>query len=322
MSVVAGCSLFDGVLLAADCRVTIQRQQVPDVHLDCAQKIFPLTPNTVLGFVGDVGAASLLIREMWRQLRKRKRQDAISLAAWLPRFFRSAYGQSQAKLGSKQIAFMVASVIRDRPNAVEREAVVKLVNHIGFGASAFKRNWMPDILVRILQTDPKYKFIRIPGTSMGMLYVMESPLFEPQSVPPLNFAAIGSGGGSMVKIADYHDMIVAGEPGNAFIESTFLRDAINDFLAESKLASVGGLLPIVKVTGNGVEALGFGFEMPDEGIKIGLGFDQSDNRWIQRNSTTGKEMPLLYPWEIPLTQTKSKTFNDFLDAQRQFRGRT
>lgn len=322
MSVVAGCSLFDGVLLAADCRVTIQRLGYPDVHLDCAQKIFPLTPNTVLGFVGSVEAASLLLREMWRQLRKRQRQDAISLAAWLPRFFRSAYRQSQAKLDSKQIAFMVASAVRGRPNAVEREAVVKLVNHIGFGLGVMQRSWMPDILVRILQTDPKYQFVRIPGTSMGMLYVMESPLFEPQPVPPLHFTAIGSGEGSMVKIADYHDMIVAGQPGNTFMESTFFRTAISDFLEESELASIGGLLPMAKVTGDGVEALGFGFEMLDGGIKIGLVFDQSSKRWIQRNSTTGKEIPLLYPWEIPLTETKSKTFNDFLEAQRRFRGRS
>ena len=286
MSVVAGCSLFDGVLLAADCRVTIQRRRVPDIHLDCAQKIFPLTPNTALSFVGSVGAASLLIREMWHQLRKRQRQDAVSLAAWLPRFFRYAYGCSQASLGSKQIAFMVASVVRGRLNAVEREAVVKLVNHIGFGQSVIQRNWMPDILVRILQTDPKYKFIRIPGTSMGMLYVMESPLFQPQSVPPLQFAAIGSGEGSMVKIAEYHDMIVAGEPGNAFIESTYFREAINNFLAESKLASVGGLLPIVKVTGNGVDALGFGFEMPDEGLKLG---------WSSTRVTSGGFSEILRP---------------------------
>ncbi len=222
MSVVAGCSLFDGVLLAADCRVTLSFPGREDVHLDCAQKIFPLSRNTALGFVGSVQAASLLIRCISIHLRNRQRNDAINLSLWLPRLLKFSYAQNEAKIRDKKIAFMVASVIADHPNIVEREAVIPLVKRIGFGESRFKRNWIPDILVKILQTDPKHKFIRIQGTSRGLLYIMESPLFRPQWLKPLQFGAIGSGKGSIVTIAEYHDMIVAAEPGNPLIEGHHL----------------------------------------------------------------------------------------------------
>ena len=322
MSVVAGCSLFDGVLLAADCRVTVPRRGAPDVHLDCAQKIFPLTPNAAIGFVGNVRAASMLLQWTFRRLPTRQRQDPISLMMWLPRFLRYAYQQLPSNLSSESIAFMVASAVPDRCNVIARKAAVDLMNHIGFGKSAIQRSWIPDILVQILGTDPKYKFVAIPGTSMSLLYIMESPSFIPQQVRPLQFAAIGSGRDSKVEIAKYHDMVVAGQPGNSFVESTWFRGAIDNFLQESSLDSVGGLLPIAKITRKGIEALGVRWGFPDEAVEIELIFDQSRKRWIQRNTSTGKEIVLLYPWEIPIDDRVSEKFDDFLDAHRRFRGIT
>jgi 20S proteasome alpha/beta subunit len=53
MTVVAGVSLFNGVMLIADSRVTVSLPGRPDFYCDMAQKIFPLTHTTVLGFSGD-----------------------------------------------------------------------------------------------------------------------------------------------------------------------------------------------------------------------------------------------------------------------------
>jgi hypothetical protein len=61
MSVVAGSSLFDGVLLTADCRATITRPGMPDIHSDNVLKVIALHPNTAIGFVGDIGIASYLL---------------------------------------------------------------------------------------------------------------------------------------------------------------------------------------------------------------------------------------------------------------------
>jgi hypothetical protein len=46
---------------------------------------------------------------------------------------------------------MVASVLRDRPNVVERKVVQELVEHILLGHSPIKRNWMPDFLLDIMK---------------------------------------------------------------------------------------------------------------------------------------------------------------------------
>lgn len=105
MSVIAGCSLFNGVILLADCRITIQRSGKPDILCDNVQKLFPLTKTTALGFVGDLKTASTMIRELFRQQSlsnkrsKTNRLHPLSIIKWLPRYFRSSYRQ----LAKKQV---------------------------------------------------------------------------------------------------------------------------------------------------------------------------------------------------------------------------
>lgn len=47
VSVVAGCSLFNGVLLTADCRITYTEPGGRQHHTDVAQKVFFVAPMTV-----------------------------------------------------------------------------------------------------------------------------------------------------------------------------------------------------------------------------------------------------------------------------------
>ncbi len=54
MSVVAGCLLIDGVLIAADTRITYTRANGSSVFVDNALKIFPFAPGTAVGYVGVV----------------------------------------------------------------------------------------------------------------------------------------------------------------------------------------------------------------------------------------------------------------------------
>lgn len=319
MSVVAGCSLFDGVLLAADCRVTIRRSKSPKVYADNVQKLFPIYPGTAIGFVGDLDVASYLLKELLTQVRRRLRKDPVSLANWMPRLFKSACAIFASRKGPRSIVFMVASVLKDRPNVVDRETVAELVKYIGFGKSPVQRNWMPGILVEILKTPDKYRPIAIPGTSRGILYVMRSPSFEVEHYRPLQFAAIGSGESTIEEIARYHDAILALEPGNSFVEALQFREAIRRFVEEKKIRTVGGLYPALKVTGRGTELLGYSTQIPVGGTKIELTIEAG--RWIQRNLTTGKEIKLLLPWEIQDKDFKDDlVFEDLKEAYRRFRG--
>ncbi len=312
MSIVAGCSLLDGVLLAADCRVTIQRRGSPDVLVDNAQKLFPVAPGTAIGFVGDVRAASQLLCALFAKIAHR-RQDPVSLSMWMPRLFRHAYARLNVK-NSSSIAFMVASALHDRPNIVEREVVGKLLWRIGSRESPVKRNWAPGWLAQILDTPPEFKYVAIPGTSRGALYVMRSPNFNIESCETLQFVAVGSGKIARTYIERVHDMIFAGSKDT---EVFWLREAIRLCIQREKIQSVGGLYPVLKVTGRQIECYGESAQIPVGGTSIELKMEA--NQWTQRNLTTGKEIRLLPPWEIQADETQDHTFDDFEEIIRQHR---
>lgn len=319
MSVVAGCSLFEGVLLAADCRATIRMHNKPDIHSDNVLKVFALLPHTALGFVGDIDVASYLLQNLLIGLDKQRRKDPISLSQWIPRLFRNHYNRFPSKNGNRTVVFMIGSILRDRNNIVERKAVVELVKYICFGNSPIKRNWIPDFLMEILKVPEKYKWIEIPNTCRNLLYTIASPNFEIRSYSPLQFTAIGSGESCLEQIDYYKDAIFAWDPGSSFVESSQFRQIIQNFIDEKGIKSVGGLYPVLKVSGKGVEHIGMSAEIPVGGTRIELSFQS--NRWIQRNVTEKKELPIIMPWEfMKLKGFQNKTFNDLSDAFRGFRG--
>jgi hypothetical protein len=318
MSIVAGCSLFDGVLIAADCRATIQYADRPELHSDNVLKVFAIQPDTVLAFVGDINIASYLLQKLIIALDTRRRKDSLSLSQLIPRLFRYEYQKIIPRFGERDVIFMIASVIRGRPNIVDRETVVELVKYICFGDSPTKRNFMPSVLIEILKLPSTVKKVAIPGTCTGMLYVLHSPSFEIKAYRPLQFVAIGSGESSIEEITKYKDSISALEPGNSFVESSQFRQVIQNSIDERKIKSVGGLYPVLKVTGKGVEHIGMGMEIPVGGTRIELVFD--GGRWIQKNLATGKQIPILMPWEfLKNGYTKAHTFNDLTDTFREFR---
>lgn len=319
MSVVAGCSLFDGVLLAADCRATITRKNRDDVYSDNVLKVFALCPHTAIAFVGDIDIASYLLRHLIIQLKSHKCIDPITLSNWFPRLFRRAFKKFTGKYGNRIVYFMVGSVIKGRPNVVERKAVVDLVDYIVFKKSPISRNHMPNFLVEILKLPDTYKWVSIPGTSQGLLYVLASPDFEIKPYYPLQFSAIGSGESSIEEITRYHDAILALDPGNSFVEGSQFRQVIRNFIQEKGIKSVGGLYPALKVSGKGIEHLTMGATIPVEGTRIELAFQSG--QWIQRNATSGKEIPIQMPWDFLKGQSLTdNTFDDLDDAFRKFRG--
>jgi hypothetical protein len=193
MSVVAGCSLLNGVLLAADCRATIRRKARPDIYSDNVCKVIALFPHTAIGFVGDIDVASFLLRALIAQMSYRRRSDPISLLTWLPRLFRYGFSKFVSRYGDRMVIFMVGSVLKDRPNIVQRKAVADLVNYIGSEDRSIKGIGIPHILTDILKFPSEYEWVPIPGTYMNILYDLASPSFQIRYHLPLESVAIGSG---------------------------------------------------------------------------------------------------------------------------------
>lgn len=319
MSVVAGCSLLDGVLLVADCRATIQLPNMPDIHSDNVLKVIAISPDTAIGFVGDIEVASFLLQCLLIGLAKRKKTDPISLSSWVPRLFRYKYKMyTSKKKGNRTVVFMIASVLKDHRNIVRRKAVVDLVKYIMFGHSPVNRNYIPDFLVQFLKIPDKYEWIEIPNTCRSLLYTLASPNFEKKFYAPLQYTAIGSGESCLEQIERYHDTLFALNPGNSFVESSQFRQIVQNFIDEKCIRSVGGLYPVIKITGRGIEHLGECTEIPVGGTKIDLSFQ--GGRWIQRNVTEGKEIPIIMPWELTKRKSlKPLEFDDLSDAMKRFR---
>ena len=315
MTVVAGASLFNGVMLVADSRITVRRAGNPDVHADICQKIFPLTNSLAIGFAGDVSGAAFILTELRAQLAKRVRRDAVSLVLrWLPRFLRARY----AKYGKNQpVHFMVAAVRLDRPNVVERQKVVEIMKTIATGKASIQRNFIPDIVGRIMLTPPSAGRLAIQGTVEGILCKLSSPDFRPVYFSPLEYCAIGSGASTTHEITRTADWLFAGQPNNDLVESMALRDAVSHFVAAERIPGVGGMYPCVKIDQRGVGCLGVNQTLPKG--KFTLIYDALKNRWTQTNHATGKSIELLYPWEIDAnTIISDSRFDDWWDANIDF----
>ena len=160
MTVIAGAILFSGVILLADTRATIKRRGRPNIHADVAQKIIQLTPTTVVSFSGNVHTAALILKMAISQVGKRPHFDAVSLRQWLPRLLKHAYRRYGRRHGSPELSFLVGSVVFGS-NLVERAKVVPIFETIGFGRSPIQRNFVPDIVMRILMRPTSDTYVPI-----------------------------------------------------------------------------------------------------------------------------------------------------------------
>ncbi len=321
MSVVAGCSLFNGVLLSADSRITYTLPGGRKQYADVAQKLFVIAPGTALGFVSeDVRLASLMIRGLLEQTQRRKRRDHFSLARWMPRLFRavSRLWERRQRQRAPYTAFLGASVLPWQPNIVKRADVAALLNRIAFGNPVIQRNWIPPILIQILSTPSTVEHVILPGTGYGLLYTMEPPDFVPHYFQPLRFAAIGTGRGVVKDIDRVHDWIFAGDVGNPHVEAMSFGDVVERFARENGVDTVGGLYPILrvdaKVGGDMVQAFGSTHEIPAGGARIQLAYE--NDAWVQRNITTGREIRLVPPWQVDQFRNAG-VFDDLDEAYRQ-----
>jgi len=317
MSVIAGCSHFDGIMLLADCRVTIKKSNNKYIYSDSVQKLFALTENTGLGFVGNINIASYIIGELLHQLkifRKKENEKLhpVLLHSWLPRFFATCYKRlSSKRVKDNEVNFMVGSIIHGLPNEIERCKVSEILDKAFNGKSPIQRNWLPNILFEVIKTPQNEKTVLIGDCPKGLLYYMKSPDFHPVDVKPLEYCAIGSGESVVCQIDNYFDWIFAGEIGNPYVESFSLREAVNSFIATNKIESVGGLYPIMSISSKGQMWLGQSLHRPKDGATVSLNIEK-DGKFILYNDKTNIKIESLYPWDTNIGKIKKDNRFDYL----------
>lgn len=312
MSVVAGCLLLDGVLIAADTRISYPKADGSQIHVDNAIKLLPYAPGTVIGYVGHVETAAALFTHLIHARGCKKRLDPFTLAHWIPRFLRAAFHRLPPEL-KKDVTFMVASSVHDRPMVVQSATVRKIL----FDALVNRRilpSTFPLDLIREKAAD-----VRLPNTCLGMLYTLGNPEFEPKFVPPMCYKAIGSGKSVVESLERFHAEVLFESPRNPGWSAYWFREAVTNFIERNDIASVGGLYPVINVRGNEFRPL----PQSRKKYKRGTGELEADvtlsvesDQWVQSNHLTGKVIPLELPWNLMKAPTRSVLFDDLDDRRR------
>ena len=119
--------------------------------------------------------------------------------------------------------------------------------------------------------------------------MMKSPEFEPQFFEPLQFAAVGSRDSVFTQLDSEFDWIFAGEAGNPYMEAMAVRDCVSGFIHDHQAESAGGLFPLLRVDGTGVQLFGHRVEIPVDGEIIELRADP-DGCWSQIHVNSGTKL--------------------------------
>jgi hypothetical protein len=279
----AGALLPDGAIIASDCRVSwVSDKGV--VHTDYAQKIVRLGEASALAYSGDIETFHYLLPHIARRVRLR-RSDPVSLELWLPRFLRTTYRAMARYLAIGPLTVMVAGSLKGRPTSLPRARIHEMIeatHRLGVNNTLMFR-CLRDFLAR---REP----VRVPGSTQGVLYVMESPKFKPQFCPPLGVIAAGSGSDVLAHLRTYQPLIMCGP--EEMSPHLFL-DAIGAYLIKGE-STVGGMLLVSHARNGRLQSLCF--QQPDiDGP--GVSIRQQGDRFIVREAD-GRETQLLYPHEI------------------------
>lgn len=298
MSVVAGVSLLDGVLIGADCRITYDG--AGPTYRDELQKIIPIGSHTAIGLTGDIRTAAGLLLKIRKA--QQGRFETVELEQWLPRFLEHEFPTIK---NPQSVAFLVASVIPSRRNVVPKADILKAV----FDAFATQEQgvkYLSETFRDVINAE--HNLVAIEGSGEGHLFAMESPKFTPVYAKPMSSIAIGSGGKLQQQLIELGDRIhfdSAGENKDVF---WFGRSLVH-YLRASEEPTVGGMFLIMKIDArHGMRWFPHtrvditnndSFELTQQG---------TEHRWVQRKLSTGEAIELLLPWEV---DDKDKTDHRF-----------
>jgi hypothetical protein len=130
--------------------------------------------------------------------------------------------------------------------------------------------------------------------------------------------AIGEGLGAIGEVDSVEDSILADQTGTGWWDASLFRGSVSGYAERKGIASVGGLYPVVRVTGDSFQCIGHHttkFRRGSREVEAVVELVVEGDRWVQRNLLTGESVPLKLPWELTETPNGSRLF-DYLDKRR------
>lgn len=216
------------------------------------------------------------------------------------------------------MTFIVPFVLGDHPTVVRRKEFGKLFDKF-LKPSSF-RGQSPFVWGLVKAFEKKeVEEVSIPDFPASTFYTMRPPKFDPEFAPTLTSIAIGSG----QKILDDDNQFstpIQLYPDKPGMEMASLEMALWSVAHSFDEPTVGGMFSILKVRRDATEFRAvrqhFFSGTPDEAA---IELVVENDRFIQRNRTTEREVPLRYPWEVG-SKPSGKRFDDFDDAWRKIWG--
>lgn len=281
---IAGCVVPDGVLMAADCRISWTR--LPFAVSDEAVKLVKLGDANLIGYSGDVQTISWLFGHLLGPQLAHRRLDPISVRRWLPRFLKATYEALARRYPVNDVSFMVGGSVRGRPTRLPRGDLAGFVYQT---KALDATNWLALRCLREIESeaDP----IVVPDSTKGLLYIMSSPDFTPRSCKGLGFAGIGSGRLVVNHLELYAPLLLTARPDR--VVDVFV-DALGSYYTETSEPGVGGALIMAHLDRGRVQSLNLSEPTERGHAEVFL----RDGRLHVRNTMTGQVVCLRYPEEI------------------------
>ncbi|KPJ55353.1 hypothetical protein AMJ47_00575 [Parcubacteria bacterium DG_72] len=273
MSLVAGQLFFQGIVMTADSRVTLFKDNKIVALKDISQKLFYLPNNIIIGFAGDFNFANNILDFLYRQVQERpKLQNIFIFFEKGPKLIHYAYENLAARTGySPKTNFLI-------------------------GGIDFKR------LTKVKNKDGTITILR--NILRGKLFTFYCPEFIKREANYRNsMLAIGSGLSAKTNVEkSLGEGLQYGMRADSPLinQGSILSEALKSESKKLGIETVGGLFQVVTIDLGGTKFHTYKTRSEENKNpkELDLALVIRDNRYVQKNLKTGAEKPLLYPHEI------------------------
>ncbi len=270
MTVVLGQHFMEGVAVIADCRASLSKSGTTFPWRDNTQKVFFLNAEIIIGFAGDIEFAGSMIAFVSHHMTNKPKfgQPHIFLKKSLS-VLKYAYEKLCEKTGRKpDIAFVIAS------NDLSRKQKV---------------------------VDKDGKFTGYINITDKIVFKSASPYFTPElaSISKPN-VIIGSGTPGLNDIEkDLFNLQFNVNGGDVSFGVVISDHALRENIKKKGIDTVGGLSQIAVIDGKGPRFIPYkGKREPFNDGDLDVEMTIRNNRFVQRDLITGKEIELLFPPEV------------------------
>lgn len=281
MTIIAGFSSSESILLVADSRLSVQDTRSGEVRVskDVCQKILPMEAHSAVGFSGDLLIAQPVLKEVIRRSRDKG-------TSWL--------------LHEEEVAKNVQPAYAYGCSKAECSAPVSfIVGLIDFTRSVFRGMNVPAATLVSVHCHPfSYEKITLGFDIHGSGSAIRDEIDQKKFVDFLNFAFTGS-------------------PKTQLHGALGIMHILRSEAQIRNIDTVGGLYQIVRVSRSGFYPIEYEYWMdvsPGKGTFVSMHIEEG--QWVQEHKPTKRRIVLEDPTQIDLHPSgwrASKMFDPRID---------